>query len=78
MEVMDAVSAPRVHHQWLPDELWVEPEISVDTRGLLGALGHQVVVKERWGGGNSIQWDPIAKVWLGAFDPRKEGASLGY
>ena len=43
MGAMEAVSAPRIHHQWLPDELRVERGLSPDTLALLQAKGHKVV-----------------------------------
>jgi gamma-glutamyltranspeptidase/glutathione hydrolase len=40
MNAAEAVAAPRVHHQWMPDEVAVEAGISADTLGLLQAKGH--------------------------------------
>ena len=40
----EATEAPRIHHQWLPDELRVETGISPDTVRLLEALGHKVTL----------------------------------
>ena len=37
-----AVSAPRFHHQWFPDQIRVEPGISTDTLNLLRAKGHEI------------------------------------
>nr|MDH4388137.1 gamma-glutamyltransferase [Fimbriimonas sp.] len=37
-----AVSAPRFHHQWFPDQIRVEPGISSDTLNLLRAKGHEI------------------------------------
>ena len=37
-----AVNAPRIHHQWFPDQIRVEPGISADTLALLKARGHQI------------------------------------
>jgi gamma-glutamyltranspeptidase/glutathione hydrolase len=42
MNVQDAVDAPRVHHQWQPDTLSLEPGISPDTVALLKARGYDV------------------------------------
>ena len=42
MNVQDAVDAPRVHHQWLPDKLYLERGISPDTVALLKARGYDV------------------------------------
>ena len=44
MTVTEAVSAPRIHHQWLPDEVGYEPfGLSVDTIARLQEMGHKVV-----------------------------------
>jgi gamma-glutamyltranspeptidase/glutathione hydrolase len=37
-----AVGAPRFHHQWFPDQIRVEPGISLDTLNLLRAKGHEI------------------------------------
>jgi gamma-glutamyltranspeptidase/glutathione hydrolase len=42
MNVQDAVDAPRFHHQWLPDKLYLERGISPDTVGLLKGRGYDV------------------------------------
>lgn len=42
MNIADASAQPRVHHQWLPDELYLEPGISPDTSALLVGLGHTI------------------------------------
>ena len=46
MNVQDAVDQPRIHHQWLPDEIRVERGISPDTMDLLRSMGHKVVQTE--------------------------------
>lgn len=42
MNVQDAVDRPRLHHQWKPDKLFVEPGFSPDTIQLLESRGHTV------------------------------------
>jgi gamma-glutamyltranspeptidase/glutathione hydrolase len=42
MNAQDAVDAPRFHHQWSPDKLYVEHGISPDTVALLKSRGHDV------------------------------------
>ena len=50
MTVQEAVDAPRVHHQGLPDRLFVEPfALSPDTRALLESRGYTVVDGAPWG-----------------------------
>ena len=40
MNVQDAVDWPRFHHQWMPDQLYLERGISPDTVALLRSMGH--------------------------------------
>ena len=54
MGVMEAVSAPRLHHQWLPDELRIERGFSPDTLKLLEAKGHKLVVGAASGSAHTI------------------------
>jgi gamma-glutamyltranspeptidase / glutathione hydrolase len=54
MNVASATEAPRVHHQWLPDELRIERGISGDTVKLLQARGHKVETRQAMGSTHSI------------------------
>lgn len=79
MNVAEASSAPRVHHQWLPDELRIEEGISIDTLRLLEAKGHTVALKAAMGSTQSIMRDPESGALYGASDPRRpDAATLGY
>jgi gamma-glutamyltranspeptidase / glutathione hydrolase len=42
MNVQDAIDWPRFHHQWMPDQLYLERGISPDTANLLRAMGHKI------------------------------------
>ncbi|HXV30668.1 MAG TPA: gamma-glutamyltransferase [Sinorhizobium sp.] len=49
MNIQEAVDAPRIHHQWLPDKVFMEPyALSPDTLKLLSAMGHDVKIDENW------------------------------
>ncbi len=77
MNVAAATAAPRMHHQWLPDELRIEPGFSQDTLRLLAEKGHRVVIKNAMGSTQSLL--RIEDGWTGASDPRRPGAlTLGY
>jgi len=79
MNISEATLAPRIHHQWLPDELRVEEGISADTKAILRAKGHDVVVKRTMGAVQSIMVDPETGVLLGSTDLRRTGSSVeGY
>lgn len=45
MNIAEASFAPRIHHQWLPDEIRIEEGINLDTVGLLEQRGHTVSKK---------------------------------
>jgi gamma-glutamyltranspeptidase/glutathione hydrolase len=77
MNMAAATQAPRVHHQWLPDELRVEQGLSPDTLALLAAKGHAVAVKSAMGSTQSILRNDDG--FTAAADPRRPGAlALGY
>lgn len=42
MNIAEATAAPRIHHQWLPNEVYVEPGINKDTIQVLKAIGHKI------------------------------------
>ena len=73
----EAAAAPRVHHQWTPDELRVEKGLSADTPALLKQRGHNIAVKPSMGRTQTIQ---IRNGMLyGYSDPRNpDGQTLGY
>ncbi|WP_188824938.1 gamma-glutamyltransferase [Brucella endophytica] len=49
MNIQEAIDAPRIHHQWLPDRVYMEPyALSPDTQRLLTQMGHDVGVDANW------------------------------
>ena len=72
MDIAAAVAAPRVHHQWMPDEVRVERGFPQETLDALKAKGHQVVEPLGQTSANSIAATPNG--FLGAPDPRTRGA----
>ena len=85
MTIQEAVDAPRMDHEWMPDELRVEsrgvPEESI--RSLKG-MGHLVNLLVRssypWrqGDAHSILVDPGTGLYHGAADKRSLGSAVGY
>ncbi len=76
MNVQDAVNWPRFHHQWLPDELRMEPGYSPDTIALLEKRGYTVKQVRSQGECAAIYFE---NGWLaGAPDPRDEGTAEGH
>ncbi len=75
MNIAEATAAPRVHHQWLPDQLMLEPLIGGDTRRLLQKMGHRVSTSSRQLGKlQSIRADD--GVLFGSSDNRWPGSSV--
>jgi len=71
MDIQEAVTASRVHHQWLPDRIRVEEGGASDfTVTQLEAMGHTVSVGGGQGMAHSIMIDPGTGDRLGAADPR--------
>lgn len=78
MDVRKAIAAPRVHHQWLPDRLNVEPwGLDTLTIAELKRRGHQIEERPSWGNANAIVVMPDGSL-EGAADPRGEGAASGF
>lgn len=77
MSLPDAVAAPRMHHQGLPDELRLERDgFQPATVARLQAMGHTVVMRGRWGDVEAIIRTPTG--WEGVSDPRLGGGGAGY
>ena len=88
MNIQEAVDAPRFHHQWLPDQIFVEPNaISNDTSRLLSDWGYEIVpsrhsnhlaaiyVSQTYDSKNSLSF----KRYSGANDSRsRSGLAMGY
>jgi gamma-glutamyltranspeptidase/glutathione hydrolase len=77
LNVAEASSVPRIHHQWFPDVLGYERGISPDTLQLLRAMGHKVEPRTNVGATQSIMCrDGFI---FGASDPRRiDALTLGY
>jgi gamma-glutamyltranspeptidase/glutathione hydrolase len=77
MNIAEATDTPRIHHQWLPDELRVERGLSPDTLRLLRAKGQNVVVGGAMGSTATIA---VRDGWImGAADTRQRGTlAVGY
>lgn len=80
MDLQAALDAPRLHHQWLPDEIAHEPlGLSKETQSTLIAMGHTFAAKPRLiGDAHGVMIEPATGMKLGAADARNEGAAVGY
>ena len=77
LNIAEATHAPRMHHQWVPDEVFVEPGINQDTIDSLREMGHSVRKVNTMGSIQAIQ--VVGDYKYGAADPRRPDAeALGY
>lgn len=93
MDIQEAIDAPRIHHQWLPDRVYMEPyALSPDTRKILAGMGYTVGIDQDWtiwgeaaailvGGRNlkQIESGDATARYYGAIDSRATaGSAKGY
>jgi gamma-glutamyltranspeptidase / glutathione hydrolase len=88
MTIQEAIDAPRLHHQWLPETVFVERyALSPDTRKILADMGHKLTDQGFWGhatgilvGAPALGAQAVGKNRLyGANDSRAvTGAAVGY
>ena len=80
MSLRDAIEFPRIHHQYLPDEVDYEQGALTDAEiKELQAMGHSLKVSGRqWGNMQVITWDYATGKVDAASDPRGEGVGLVY
>lgn len=72
LNIQSAVAAPRIHHQWLPDEIRIEEGLSADTIMMLKGMGHEVNQKDSMGAIQSIMVKD--GMMYGGADPRRSTA----
>ena len=78
MDAGAAVSVPRIHYQWLPDQLRVEKYgLDAATVNELRRRGHRIQEQSPWGNANAIAVTPDGSL-EGAADPRGEGLPSGF
>lgn len=79
MDLQTAMDFPRIHHQWLPDEIVYESfGMSPDTMSILSGFGHKFAAKsDKVAAATGIMIDEKG-VRLGAVDSRSDGAAVGY
>jgi gamma-glutamyltranspeptidase / glutathione hydrolase len=79
--IQEALDAGRIHHQWMPDEIYWEPNgINPDARAALERMGHKFREKPlaHISDANAVAIDPKTGLRLGASDPRRGGAAVGW
>ncbi len=77
MSLADAVAAPRLHHQALPDIVYLERDgFAQESLDSLTAMGHQVMV---WNYKTEVNVVARSEAgWVGVADPRRGGGAAGY
>jgi gamma-glutamyltranspeptidase/glutathione hydrolase len=80
MDVAEAVEAPRIHHQWLPDRTSFESYgFSLDTIRLYESFGHTIAVRGSQGSAMAIYVDYANELLFGAADSRSfDGGAIGF
>ena len=73
MDLQEAIDAPRIHHQWLPDRVLMEPyALSPDTLRLLAGMGYRVGIDPDW-----TIWGEAAGILVGGRNLRQIAAGDG-
>ncbi len=74
----EALAAPRIHHQWSPDELWVEPALASETKKSLKTRGQKVMEAKLGAVSHVVTRGADGKSFVGAADPRAGGTAEGW
>lgn len=78
LDIVRAVGAGRIHHQWLPDEVLIDKNgLEPATAAALEAMGHTLKRLEGWGDAEAVMVDPVTGLRTAGSDPRNEGAAMG-
>jgi len=81
INIQQAVDAGRIHHQWMPDEIYWEPDgTNPDTRAILEKMGHKFHEKglDHISDANAVMIDPKTGLRQGGSDARRSGVAAGY
>ncbi|MGA2560777.1 MAG: gamma-glutamyltransferase [Terracidiphilus sp.] len=80
LNIQQAVDAPRFHHQYQPDKLFLEPGFSPDAIAGLKKMGYSLSIRDgHWSNGECIAVDPKSGELMGGQDHRSHyGKAAGY
>lgn len=78
MNIDDAISTPRFHHQWSPDELKIENKVTPETLADLEKRGHHLKTTDAIGVSQAVGKNPRGAGFVGAADPRASGKALAW
>lgn len=72
MNIQQSISAPRLHHQWYPQSVSIEPGLlTPESKQALEAMGHSFEIHQAIGADEAIMIDPATGQRQGASDPRR-------
>ncbi len=74
----EALAQPRIHHQWLPNELRIEKALPAEIQTALKKRGHPLDEQTTVGASQVVGIGPDGKSFLGASEPRAGGIALGF
>ena len=75
---VEAIAAPRIHHQWSPGELMVEQGLPEDLKTALALRGHKLQELNALSVSQIVARTPDGKAFVGAADPRAGGNATGW
>jgi gamma-glutamyltranspeptidase/glutathione hydrolase len=81
VSLQEAVDGGRIHHQWMPDTIFWEPNgTNPDTRAALEKMGHKFAEKpfDHISDANAVMVDPKSGLRQGGADPRRSGVAAGW
>ena len=77
LNIRQSMDAPRIHHQWLPNELVVESNIARDVRNRLEQIGHKVLEGPSRSHASALVWEADEQCYYGVGDYRAGGDAAG-
>lgn len=80
MRIDHAIEAMKIHHQWMPDQIYYEEhKMSPDTRMNLESMGHKLMSRKSLGRLMGITYDAKNNIYIGAYDSSSpDGSAAGY
>ena len=73
-----ALAQPRIHQQWVPDEIRIEKKLPADIRADLAKRGHKLAEETTYGVSHIVGRSADGKTFIGAADPRAGGVAIGW
>ncbi len=73
LPIDQAVDSARVHHQWLPDQIWAEDRLDPEVKAGLEARGHEIRQRGSMGHANCIEVDPASRGFRAVADVSRDG-----